>query len=120
MNVTWLTTIADIVNIVVIANKRENGNEYSVVVGPNETTVEIVVDPAPYNITVIVFDICWKNYSSERVPVDQLIESSSVTLSGMVLRTSAYLFSSDTPGPSMQCIQGKAAEGTFVGAVSLM
>ena len=52
--------IADIVNIVVIANNTESGSKCSVVVGPKETTVEIVVDPAPYHITVIVFGICGK------------------------------------------------------------
>ena len=63
MTVTWLTTIADIVNIVVIVINMESRNEFSVVVGPNERTVEVVVDPAPYNVTVVVFDICNKNYS---------------------------------------------------------
>ena len=130
LTVTWLTTIniADIINVAVIAN-TERGNEYSVVVGPKATTVEIVVDPAPYNVTVVVFDICGKNYSSERVTVDQLIESSSMTLSGTStaspvptfekspspspfptlksMHTSAHLFSFDTTGPSMQCNAAK-------------
>ena len=83
LDVTWSTTIEDIVNIVLIATNTESGNEYSVVVGPHKRTVAVAVDHAPYNITIVVFDICGKNYSSLTVFVDRniAIEPSSATLS---------------------------------------
>ena len=82
MTVTWLTTIADIVNIVVIVKNTQSENEYSVVVGPNERTVKVDVDPASYTVTVVVFDICKKNYSSISETVHVYVESSSASLSG--------------------------------------
>ena len=86
MTVTWLTTIADIVNIVVIVKNIESN--YSVVVGPNERTVTVeVVDPAPYNVTVVVFDICKNNYSSIPEAVRVHVESSSASLSGTILQS---------------------------------
>ena len=125
-NVMWSTIIEDIINIVVIAKNTETGNEYSVVVGRNKRTVEVAVDPAPYNVTVVMFDNCGKNYSSLTVFVEQHIDPSSTILSGTILQsntltlttfekttdaetpphhfilyTSAHLLSYDTPGPSI-------------------
>ena len=124
--VMWSTTIEDIINIVVIAKNTESGNEYSVVVGQNERTVEVAVDPAPYNVTVVLFDNCGKNYSSLTFFVEQHIDPSSTMLSGTILQsnasmlttfektsvaetpshhftlyTSAHLLSFDTPGSSI-------------------
>jgi hypothetical protein len=133
VTVTWLTTIADIVNIVVIVKNIESN--YSVVVGPNERTVTVeVVDPAPYNVTVVVFDICKNNYSSIPETVGVRVESSSASLFGTTVTlqstpsplttfekttspshsptptsqhpiSSPYMFSSNTPrpSPSKQC-----------------
>ena len=84
LDVTWSTTIE---NIVLIAINTESGNEYSVVVGPNKRTLAVAVDPAPYNITIVVFDICGKNYSSVTVFVDRGIDPSSATLSGTILQS---------------------------------
>ena len=124
--VMWSTTIEDIIYIVMIAKNTESGNEFSVVVGQNERRVEVAVDPAPYNVTVVVFDNCGKNYSSLSVFVEQHIDPSSTILSGTTLQsnasrlttfektsdaetpshhftlyTSAHLLSFDTPGPSI-------------------
>ena len=97
LDVTWSTTIEDIVNIVLIAINTESGNEYSVVVGPNKRTLAVAVDPAPYNITIVVFDICGKNYSSVTVFVDRNIDPSSATLSGTTLQsTTMALTTSET------------------------
>ena len=135
MTVTWFTTIAD---IVVIVKNIASGTKYSVVVEPNETTVEVVVDPATYNVTVVVFDICKKNYSSISKTVRVYVESSSASLSGTILQStpsplttferttssshfptprsrhtmsSPHMSSFDTSEPSMQCIQGNAGKG---------
>ena len=124
--VMWSTIIEDIINIVVIAKNTESGNEYSVVVGRNKRTVEVAVDPAPYNVTIVVFDNCGKNYSSLTVFVEQHIVPSSTILSGAILQsnastlttfekksdaetpphhftlyTSAHSLLFDTPGPSI-------------------
>ena len=123
LTVIWSTAITDIINIAMIAKNTESGKEYSVVVQPNERRLDVVVDPAPYNITIVVFDICGMNYSSAVVFVDQHIEFSSASLSettnGSPLttfeRTScaeisfhhftkyiyAHQLSFDTPGPSL-------------------
>jgi hypothetical protein len=86
----------------------------------------IAVDLAPYNVTVVVFDNCGKNYSSVTVFVEQHIDPSSTILSGAILQsnastlttfekksdaetpphhltlyTSAHLLSFDTPGLSI-------------------
>ena len=86
--VMWSTTIEDIINIVVIAKNTENGNEYSVVVGRNKRVVEVAVDPAPYNVTIVVFDNCGKNYSLT-VFVEQHIDLSSTILSRTILQSNA-------------------------------
>ena len=121
-----------------IVKNIESTNEFSVVVGPNERTVKVVVDPAPYNVTVVVFDICKNNYSSISETVRVHVESSSASLFGTTLQStpsplttfeesispshfptsrsrhtmsSPHMFSFDTPGPSVQCIQGNAGKG---------
>ena len=124
--VMWLTTIEDIINIVMIAKNTESGNEYSVVVGRNKRTVEVAVDPAPYNVIIVVFDNCGKNYSSLTIFVEQHIDPPSTMLSGTILQsnastlttlektsdaetpphyftqyTSAHSLSFDIPGPSI-------------------
>ena len=121
-----------------IVKNIESINEFSFVVGPNERTVEVVVDPATYNVTVVVFDICKKNYSSIPETVDVHVESFSAPLSGTTLQStpsplttfeectspshfptprswhtmsSPHMFSFDTPRPSVKCIQGNAGKG---------
>jgi hypothetical protein len=139
LTVTWLTTIADIVYIVVIVKDVDNTNEFSVVVGPNERTVEVAVDPVTYNVTVVVFDICKNNYSSIPETVGVRVESSSASLFGTTVTlqstpsplttfeettspshfptprsrhtmSSPHMSSFDTSEPSMQCIQGNAGK----------
>ena len=111
MTVTWLTTIADIVNIVVIVKNIQSRNEYNVVVGPNERTVEVVVDPGTYNVTVVVFDICKRNYSSmSHVHVEETTSPSHFpTPMSRHTMSSPHMLSFDTPEPS--CIQGNAGKG---------
>ena len=89
MTVIWSTAITDIINIAMIAKNTQSGKEHSVVVGPNERRVDVVADCAPYNITVVVFDICGMNYSSIVFVVDQHIKSFSAPFSGATLQSNA-------------------------------
>ena len=95
--VTWSTNIPDIVNIAVIA-KSEDGIESSVVVGPDVRNAKVYIVPNTlYNITVVVFDICKQNYSSQPEPIGRRLETSSTILqsSSIVLEPSVISTSPD-------------------------
>ena len=64
LRVWWSTGLYDIVTTAVIVESIEKNIHKTTFVNWNQTEVSILVNPIPYNVTVVFYDRCRENYTS--------------------------------------------------------
>ena len=114
--VFWSTRITEIVTIAVVVKNTKYENESTVFVEWNERDKSISVDPlSTYNVTVIVFDICRQNVSSETVSVESRSSTKSFLLSQTPSEDISKSMSTSTaagPRSSLVCVH-ESSEATY-------
>ena len=110
LSVSWSTNFAEIVNIVVIAMNTKSGVKGSTVVGGAEREASLLVDHRdPYNVTVMVFDRCQQNFSSEEFYIEELQFNGAMSTATITLMSTRYFHSSlsvfvpNSPALNQQC-----------------
>ena len=79
LNVTWSTSMTNVITIAVIVKSSISETETTVIVGWNETNASIIVEPSPsYTVTVKIFNSCRQTFSSIPVNTESSTLSSSI------------------------------------------